>query len=154
MAILDITKKGYMTIKTAAGYVKLLPRTLATLVAMSDGKSVEEKITELNSNLNKFPIEPIDVDCIFSSTSEGTYQNDKLKGKLFVIANIRATTGNLGRTVVLIANRSTGWQTYQNASYNISGNLHFNSDTGTLRYSISSITGWSANSFKIATIIC
>ena len=51
MSILSTVKKGYMTIKTAAGYVKLLPRTLATLVAMSDGKSVEEKITELNSKL-------------------------------------------------------------------------------------------------------
>lgn len=40
-----------MTIKTASGYVKLLPRTLATLVAMSDGKSVEEKINELNGKL-------------------------------------------------------------------------------------------------------
>lgn len=40
-----------MTIKTASGYVKMLPRTLATLVEMSDGKSVEQKITELNSKL-------------------------------------------------------------------------------------------------------
>ena len=53
MSILSTVKKGYMTIKTASGYVKLLPRTLATLVAMSDGKSVEEKITELNSKLSK-----------------------------------------------------------------------------------------------------
>ena len=54
MSILSTVKKGYMTIKTASGYVKLLPRTLATLVAMSDGKSVEEKITELNSKLSEF----------------------------------------------------------------------------------------------------
>ena len=53
MSILSTVKKGYMTIKTASGYVKLLPRTLATLVAMNDGKSVEEKINELNSNLKK-----------------------------------------------------------------------------------------------------
>lgn len=45
MAILNVVKKGYMTIKTASGYVKMLPRTLATLVEMSDGKSVEQKIT-------------------------------------------------------------------------------------------------------------
>lgn len=51
MSILSTVKKGYMTIKTASGYVKLLPRTLATLVAMSDGKSVEEKINELNGKL-------------------------------------------------------------------------------------------------------
>lgn len=51
MSILSTVKKGYITIKTTAGYVKLLPRTLATLVAMSDGKSVEEKITELNGKL-------------------------------------------------------------------------------------------------------
>lgn len=53
MSILSTVKKGYITIKTTAGYVKLLPRTLATLVAMSDGKSVEEKINELNSKLKK-----------------------------------------------------------------------------------------------------
>jgi len=52
MSILSTVKKGYMTIKTASGYVKLLPRTLATLVAMSDGKSVEDKINELNGKLN------------------------------------------------------------------------------------------------------
>lgn len=51
MSILSTVKKGYMTIKTASGYVKMLPRTLATLVEMSDGKSVEQKITELNSKL-------------------------------------------------------------------------------------------------------
>lgn len=51
MSILSTVKKGYMTIKTASGYVKLLPRTLATLVAMSDGKSVEDKINELNGKL-------------------------------------------------------------------------------------------------------
>lgn len=51
MAILDVAKKGLITIKTAAGYVKILPRTLATLVEMSDGKSVEQKITELNGKL-------------------------------------------------------------------------------------------------------
>ena len=48
MAILSTVKKGYITLKTASGYVKLLPRTLATLVAMGDGKTVEEKINELN----------------------------------------------------------------------------------------------------------
>ena len=51
MSILSTVKKGYMTIKTASGYVKLLPRTLATLVAMSDGKNVEEKINQLNGKL-------------------------------------------------------------------------------------------------------
>lgn len=48
MAILSQTKQGFITFKTVAGYMKWLPRTLATLVTMNDGKSVEEKITQLN----------------------------------------------------------------------------------------------------------
>ena len=58
MAILSTIKKGYLLIKTATGYVKLLPRTLATLVSMADGSTVESQITalkgsvsELNSNI-------------------------------------------------------------------------------------------------------
>ena len=51
MAILSQTKQGFITFKTIAGYVKWLPRTLASLVTMNDGKSVEEKITQLNGSL-------------------------------------------------------------------------------------------------------
>lgn len=47
MSILRTVKKGYISIKTASGYMKLLPRTLATLVSMSDGTSVENKISSL-----------------------------------------------------------------------------------------------------------
>lgn len=51
MAILSQTKQGFITFKTIAGYVKWLPRTLASLVTMNDGKSVEEKINQLNGSL-------------------------------------------------------------------------------------------------------
>lgn len=52
MAILSQTKQGFITFKTVAGYMKWLPRTLASLVTMNDGKSVEEKITQLNGSLS------------------------------------------------------------------------------------------------------
>lgn len=52
MAILDTVKKGYLTLKTATGYVKLLPRTLASLVSTSDGSNVQAKLDTINNNLN------------------------------------------------------------------------------------------------------
>jgi hypothetical protein len=51
MAILNTIKKGYMHLKVGGAYIKLLPRTLATLVSMSDGRSVENAIDELNRKL-------------------------------------------------------------------------------------------------------
>lgn len=51
MAILDTVKKGYLTLKTATGYVKLLPRTLASLVSTSDGSDVQTKLDTINNNL-------------------------------------------------------------------------------------------------------
>lgn len=51
MAILDTVKKGYLTLKTATGYVKLLPRTLASLVSTSDGSNVQTKLDTINNNL-------------------------------------------------------------------------------------------------------
>lgn len=72
MSILSTVKKGYMTIKTASGYVKLLPRTLATLVAMNDGKSVEEKINELNSKSTQTVTQTINgLSCTFYLTKIG-----------------------------------------------------------------------------------
>ena len=52
MAILDTVKKGYLALKTATGYVKLLPRTLASLVSTSDGSDVQTKLDTINNNLN------------------------------------------------------------------------------------------------------
>ena len=51
MAILDTVKKGYLTLKEATGYVKLLPRTLASLVETSDGSNVQTKLDTINNNL-------------------------------------------------------------------------------------------------------
>ena len=51
MAILDTVKKGYLALKTATGYVKLLPRTLASLVSTSDGSDVQTKLDTINNNL-------------------------------------------------------------------------------------------------------
>lgn len=53
MAILTTVKKGYLLLKTASGYVKLLPRTLASLVSMNDGSTVETQITNINSNIDE-----------------------------------------------------------------------------------------------------
>lgn len=52
MSILSTVKKGTWSIKTVSGYIKYLPRTLATLVDMSDGKTVEETINTINTNLS------------------------------------------------------------------------------------------------------
>lgn len=52
MAILDVIKKGCLYINTATGYIKLLPKTLASLVEMNDGNTVENAITTLNSGVN------------------------------------------------------------------------------------------------------
>lgn len=51
MAILDTVKKGYLYIKTSTGYMRHLPRTLASLVDMDDGSSVQTTITNLKNNL-------------------------------------------------------------------------------------------------------
>ena len=51
MAILDTVKKGYLTLKEATGNVKLLPRTLASLVETSDGSNVQTKLDTINNNL-------------------------------------------------------------------------------------------------------
>ena len=42
-----------MHLKVGGAYIKLLPRTLATLVSMSDGRSVENAIDELNRNFKE-----------------------------------------------------------------------------------------------------
>ncbi len=73
MAILDTVKKGYLTLKTATGYVKLLPRTLASLVSTSDGSDVQTKLDTINNNLNNhIAKKPIIVD----STAQGTVNWD------------------------------------------------------------------------------
>lgn len=73
MAILDTVKKGYLTLKTATGYVKLLPRTLASLVSTSDGSDVQTKLDTINNNLNNhIAKKPLLVD----STAQGTVNFD------------------------------------------------------------------------------
>lgn len=52
MSILSTIKKGYLSVKTATGYLKLLPHTLSTLVTMNDGTTVEDKISQINTNLS------------------------------------------------------------------------------------------------------
>ena len=56
MAILSTIHKGYLRLKTVAGYVTILPRTLASLVEMKNGKSVEDAVTELDNKVNKVKI--------------------------------------------------------------------------------------------------
>lgn len=56
MAILSTIHKGYLRLKTVAGYVTILPRTLASLVEMKNGKTVEDAVTELDNKVNKVKI--------------------------------------------------------------------------------------------------
>lgn len=127
MSILSTVKKGYITIKTTAGYVKLLPRTLATLVAMSDGKSVEEKITELNSKSTQTVTQTINgLSCTFYLTKIGK----------LVICNIIASgslsTNDQGvNSVIPAAYRPT--QSLFITAYNVTG-TELSIDHGCTRY--------------------
>ena len=49
MSILSTVKKGYLYMKTSSGYIKLLPRTLASLVSLGNGNSVETEISNIKS---------------------------------------------------------------------------------------------------------
>lgn len=49
MSILSTVKKGYLYMKTSSGYLKLLPRTLASLVSLNNGNSVETEISNIKS---------------------------------------------------------------------------------------------------------
>lgn len=50
MSILSTVKKGYLYMKTSTGYLKLLPRTLASLVSLDNGNSVEDEIASIKSD--------------------------------------------------------------------------------------------------------
>lgn len=52
MAILDTIKKGYCYMKTSTGYIKLLPRTLAELVSLKNGLTVEYVLSKLKNAAN------------------------------------------------------------------------------------------------------
>lgn len=52
MSILDTIKKGYLYTKTSAGFLKLLPRTLAELVSLNDGSNLENTISSIKTTLN------------------------------------------------------------------------------------------------------
>lgn len=49
MSILSTVKKGYLYMKTSSGYLKLLPRTLASLVSLDNGNSVETEISNIKT---------------------------------------------------------------------------------------------------------
>lgn len=49
MSILSTVKKGYLYMKTSTGYLKLLPRTLASLVSLDNGNSVETEISNIKT---------------------------------------------------------------------------------------------------------
>lgn len=49
MSILSTVKKGYLYMKTSTGYLKLLPRTLASLVSLDNGNSVETEIASIKT---------------------------------------------------------------------------------------------------------
>ena len=52
MSILSTVKKGYLYMNTVSGYIKLLPRTLASLVSLDNGNSVETEISNIKSAAN------------------------------------------------------------------------------------------------------
>ena len=45
MSILSTIKRGYLYLKTTSGYIKVLPRTEASLVELKDGTNVENRIS-------------------------------------------------------------------------------------------------------------
>jgi len=49
MSILSTVKKGYLYMKTSTGYLKILPRTLASLVSLDNGISVETEISNIKT---------------------------------------------------------------------------------------------------------
>ncbi|MCI9216255.1 MAG: hypothetical protein HFG95_04040 [Dorea sp.] len=90
MAILSTIKRGYLLIKTATGYVKLLPRTLATLVSMADGSTVESQITSLRNGVNE-----LNSKLIFSTaeTAIGTWTDGRtIYRKCFIIGQLTNAT--------------------------------------------------------------
>lgn len=105
------------------------------------------------NKLAKLPGTEIISVSLAQSITEGIYQDNRLKGKNLIAVLVNSGTPHLSTTVILVANKGSGWQIYQNASYNISGTMLFNPDTGNLRYSIASVAGWSASTFKIANIL-
>lgn len=141
-----------------AVWSSLINNLLATVAGnpldATQGKVLDDKITALNGKLSKIPYSESITVSLTQTKTEATYQNEKLKGKHFIFVIIKSGTANLDRTLVLFADKASGWQVYQNASYNISGQMLYSPDTGKLRYSLESVNGWSASSFKIEGIIC
>ena len=45
MSILSTIKRGYLYLKSTSGYIKVLPRTEASLVELKDGTNVENRIS-------------------------------------------------------------------------------------------------------------
>lgn len=82
MAILSTVKKGYLYFKTLTGYIKVLPKTLASLVEMADGTTVEDNINELNRNSLLFP----NYDNV-----QKIYSGDKASNDGYVCVGIRAS---------------------------------------------------------------
>ena len=111
----------------------------------------EISVSELG---NKMPCLSVLNVNITQTASVQTYASANLKGKPFVLVYISCGTNHLNRTVVLFPDVYTGWQTYQDASYYISGKIMFSPSAGTISYSIDSVKGWSAGGFKISKIAC
>lgn len=84
MAILDTVKKGYLTLKTATGYVKLLPRTLASLVSTSDGSDVQTKLDTINNNLMSINTYPVTLNTSNVKTSNSWIECNRI-GNLVMI---------------------------------------------------------------------
>lgn len=117
MAISTTVKKGYITLKTAAStYVKLLPRTLASLVTTDSGSNVQDELDELNSNLNTYNKFSIDT----SDTGEVWTNGRKIYRQTFLTTDTIPANGSL--TIPLdIAGVSGIWIDTQN-SFIASGN--------------------------------
>ena len=85
MSILSTVKKGYLYMKTSTGYLKLLPRTLASLVSLDNGNSVETEIASIKSAASSL-----------STTVSGhtTKLNGLKNGSTSTVANNLTTTAS------------------------------------------------------------
>lgn len=85
MSILSTVKKGYLYMKTSSGYLKLLPRTLATLVSMSNGNSVETEISNIKTAASNLST---------TVSSHTTKLNGLKNGSTSTVANNLTTTAS------------------------------------------------------------
>ena len=158
MAILDTVKKGYLTLKTATGYVKLLPRTLASLVSTSDGSDVQTKLDTINNNLNYIGTQYFGKTASYSYSNANNWVNNVAKVTLpkgTYIFSITAKPQALGQNLDVFTLGVTGvslWEA-QNTSLIYFGSGFYPTCTHTFVASVSAgtygVAIWSSHNRKV-----